>query len=69
MPRITDILTQLLQQEDPAELAIVRNGLELLIKKDPKGILQFWEVFDPPFTFDPPFLVSSPLKNFLTPPF
>jgi len=39
MPRITDILTQLLQQEDPAELAIVRNGLELLIKKDPKGAL------------------------------
>lgn len=34
IPRITDILTQLLQQEDATEVAIVRNGLETLIEKD-----------------------------------
>lgn len=39
IPRITDILTQLLQQEDAAELAIVRSGLEKLIKKEPESAL------------------------------
>lgn len=34
MPRITDILTQLLQQDDPLELKIVRSGLEMLISAD-----------------------------------
>lgn len=37
--KITDILTQLLQQEDAVELKIVRSGLQMLIKKDPKGAL------------------------------
>lgn len=39
IPRITDILTQLLQQEDAAEVSIVRNGLELLIEKDAEAAL------------------------------
>jgi len=39
IPRITDILTQLLQQEDAAEVAIVRNGLEFLIEKDAEAAL------------------------------
>jgi len=39
IPRITDILTQLLQQEDAAEVAIVRNGLEILIEKDAEAAL------------------------------
>lgn len=39
IPRITDILTQLLQQEDASELVIVRSGLEALIVKDPEAAL------------------------------
>lgn len=37
--KITDILTQLLQQEDAIELKIVRSGLETLIRKDPQAAL------------------------------
>jgi len=39
IPRITDILTQLLQQEDATELIIVRSGLEKLIAKEPESAL------------------------------
>jgi len=39
IPRITDILTQLLQQEDTAEVSIVRKGLEVLIKKNAQAAL------------------------------
>lgn len=39
IPRITDILTQLLQQEDAAEMSIVHSGLEMLIEKDPQAAL------------------------------
>jgi len=37
--KITDILTQLLQQEDAVELKIVKSGLQALIRKDPQGAL------------------------------
>lgn len=37
--KITDILTQLLQQEDAVELKIVQSGLQALIKKDPQRAL------------------------------
>jgi len=37
--KITDILTQLLQQEDAVELKIVQSGLEALVKKDSQAAL------------------------------
>ncbi|XP_011064219.1 PREDICTED: LOW QUALITY PROTEIN: apoptosis inhibitor 5 [Acromyrmex echinatior] len=37
--RIADILAQLLQAEDPSELAVVHNSIMSLMKSDPKGTL------------------------------
>ncbi|KAL0272798.1 UNVERIFIED_CONTAM: hypothetical protein PYX00_005636 [Menopon gallinae] len=37
--KISDILAQLLQAEDPSELTIVNNSLITLMKLDPKGVL------------------------------
>jgi len=37
--RIADILAQLLQAEDPSELAVVHNSIMSLMKSDPKGII------------------------------
>ncbi|XP_034937056.1 apoptosis inhibitor 5 [Chelonus insularis] len=38
-PRIADILAQLLQAQDPTELAVVHNSIMSLMKNDPKGTL------------------------------
>lgn len=37
--RISDILAQLLQSEDPTEISIVQNSLLAILKNDPKGTL------------------------------
>nr|QMS47769.1 apoptosis inhibitor-5-like protein [Fimbriaphyllia ancora] len=39
LPRIADVLTQLLQSEDLAELTIVKNALTSLFKMEPKGTI------------------------------
>ncbi|XP_045622396.1 apoptosis inhibitor 5 [Procambarus clarkii] len=39
VPKVADILAQLLQMEDQAELATVQNSLVSLLKTDPKGTL------------------------------
>lgn len=36
--RIADILAQLLQAQDPSELAVVHNSVMSLMKTDPRGI-------------------------------
>lgn len=36
--RIADILAQLLQAQDPSELAVVHNSVMSLMKSDPRGI-------------------------------
>lgn len=38
--RISDVLTQLLQQEDPSEAEIIHNGIELLLERDAEATLQ-----------------------------
>lgn len=40
--RIADILAQLLQAQDPSELAVVHNSVMSLMKTDPKGT----EIYD-----------------------
>lgn len=35
--KIADILAQLLQAQDPSELAVVHNSVMSLLKSDPKG--------------------------------
>lgn len=37
VPKVADILAQLLQMEDPAELATVQSSLVSLLKTDTKG--------------------------------
>ena len=37
MPRISDVLTQLLQSEDQTELSLVQSSLVALLKANPKG--------------------------------
>lgn len=39
VPKVADILAQLLQMEDQAELAAVQNSLVTLLKTDAKGEL------------------------------
>jgi len=39
LPRIADVLTQLLQTDDPTELSIVQSSLLAIFKIDPKGML------------------------------
>lgn len=39
VPKVADILAQLLQMEDQAELAAVQNSLVTLLKTDAKGKL------------------------------
>jgi len=39
VPKVSDILAQLLQMEDPGELAAVQNSLVALLKTDSKGTL------------------------------
>jgi len=39
LPRIADVLTQLLQTDEPTELSIVQTALLALFKIDPKGML------------------------------
>jgi len=39
LPRIADVLTQLLQTDEPSELAIVQSSLLAIFKIDPKGML------------------------------
>lgn len=39
--RIADILAQLLQAQDPSELAVVHNSVMSLMKTDPRGQLVY----------------------------
>ncbi|CAG5076995.1 Similar to cass: Apoptosis inhibitor 5 homolog (Drosophila melanogaster) [Cotesia congregata] len=46
-PRIADILAQLLQAQDPTELAVVCNSIMTLMKNDPKEINHSERIFQP----------------------
>lgn len=37
LPKIADILSQLLQTDDVSEVVVVQNSLMTLFRKDPKG--------------------------------
>nr|ACO13045.1 Apoptosis inhibitor 5 [Lepeophtheirus salmonis] len=39
LPKIADVLSQLLQTDDPGELHIIQNSLVSLFRKDPKGTI------------------------------
>ena len=38
LPKIADILSQLLQTDDVSEVVVVQNSLMTLFRKDPKGL-------------------------------
>ena len=39
MPKIVDVLTQLLQSEDQGEITIIQNSIMTLIRRDTKGAI------------------------------
>jgi hypothetical protein len=41
LPKIADILSQLLQTDDIAEVVVVQNSLMTLFRKDAKGFVNF----------------------------
>ena len=38
LPKIADVLSQLLQTQDPSELVVIQNSLMSLFRKEAKGI-------------------------------
>lgn len=52
LPRIADLLTQLLNTQDGSEIAVVQNSLVSLFKKDAKGDLSVQTKFQSIFFTD-----------------
>ena len=46
LPKIADVLSQLLQTQDSSELAVIQNSLMSLFRKEAKGIYKLLIVHD-----------------------
>ena len=42
LPKIADVLSQLLQTEDKGEIVVIQNSLMSLFRRDAKGALKFF---------------------------
>ena len=45
LPKIADVLSQLLQTQDSSELTVIQNSLMSLFRKEAKGNTNFWNKY------------------------